>query len=289
MKIANYLKDDPKLTAVAGIVSLLIIVKFGIIVYLLLILLYYLVYLFGLEWDKNFNPKNPYRKLYKWLRGCFSLGNDVWLDRSLGSEFSALNHFCKQHKVKVTIYSEQIDAIAAQYNGNSSDSDAFKDAEEAIKRIEDMQKGNILRILPPVPASSAKPEPIKETVEDSQNHITSVNVSVNVPQPPKPPPPKKKFLTALTYYVDKCPTTAYISKDPELRIRVRHFMEQNEGKKIEIVMLGDFKKSCEYINRFRLVFIENRKKKAKAKAAKRKDKKAQIQEFLAAISDIAKT
>jgi len=217
------------------------------------------------------------------------LGNDVWLDRSLGSEFSALNHFCKQKNVKVTIFSEQIDAIAAQYNGNSSDSDAFKDAEEAINRIETMQKTKILRILPPVPASSSKPEPIKETIEDSDNHITSVNVSVNVPQPPKPPPPKKKFLNALTYYVNKCPTTAYISKDPELRIRVRHFMEQNKDKKIDIVMLGDFKKSCEYINRFRFVYIENMKKKAKAKATKRKDKKVQLQEFLNAVTDIAKT
>ncbi len=283
MKIANF-KENPKLTAFAAIVSLLIILKFGIVVYILLVLIYYIVYLIKLEWAKNFNPKHPYRKLRKWLSGCFVLGNDVWLDSELDSEFGALNRFCKKYKLKVSIFSEQIDAIAAEYNSNPDN----ENAQKAINRIETMQKGKILRILPPVPTPVNKPEPIREIVEDSENHITNVNVNVNVSQPPKPPPFKKKFLNALKYYVDKCPTLGYISKDPELRIKVRHFIEQNEGKKIDIVMLNDFKKSCEYINRFRITYIDKVKSASKARSIKRKARKEQIGEFVEALSNIAK-
>ncbi len=289
MEIKNYIKEEPKLFAFFVIISLLIIVKFGIIVYFLLLFERYIWYLFKLEWDKNFNPKNPYRKLGKWLRGCFSLGNDVWLDTSLGSEFSALNHFCKTKKGKVTIYTEQIEAIAAQYNNNPSDSDAHKAALEAINRIETFQKGKILKILPPVPAAAAKVEPIKEVVEDCDTCVTNVNLSVNVPQPPKPVPAKIKYLNALKHYAKQC-TTAYVSKDPELRIRVRQIMEQNKDIKIEIVALKDFKSACEYINRFKVEIkpIKELQNISKAKKAKINDRKVEIQEFLSALSSMAR-
>ena len=290
MEIQNYIKEEPKLFAFFVIISLLIIVKFGIIVYLLLLLERYLWYLFKLEWDKNFNPKNPYRKLGKWLRGCFSLENDVWLDTSLGSEFSALNHFCKTNGGKVTIYTEQIEAIAAQYNSNPSDSDAHKAALEAISRIETFQNGKILKILPSVPSSaSSNVESVKESVQDCENCTTNVNVSVNIPSPPKALPAKIKYLNALKYYSKQC-TTAYVSKDPELRVRIKDIMDKNKDIKIEIVALGAFKSACEYINRFKVEIkpIKNLQNISKAKKAQINDRKAEIQEFLNALSSIAK-
>ena len=280
----NLGKGDLLFLIIGFFISLMLIVKFGILAYLLIVALFFVFKLILLEWDMHFNPKNPYKKLNKWLRGCFSLDNTTWMNGSLDDEFAALEHFCKQKKLKVTLYLDQIDALAAVYNSSSDDSNEYKNAVKALSRIESFQKEKLLKTAPKMPAPAKKPEPVKQIFEGTEEMSGNVGIYYEAPLPPKIPSAKMKYFNALTKYVKNCKVTAYVSEDPELRVRVRNFMHENPDKKIEIVPLKDFKKSAAYINRFKIKFIENSKKKKKQSALKWKNRGAQLQEFMAAIN-----
>jgi len=127
---------------------------------------------------------------------------------------------------------------------------------------------------------------MKKIFEGSEDAGANIGFYYQTPHPPKIPSAKMKYFNALTKYTDKCKTTAYVSEDPELRVRVRSFMQENPDKKIEIIPIKDFKKSAAYINRFKIRFIETSKKKKKESAKKWKNRGAQLQEFMAAINAI---
>jgi len=255
------MKEEHIYLAFAAIAAMFIILKFGFIVYLLLTAFYYLSYLLILEWNKTYSTHSIYDKLYKWLRGCFFLGNDIWLNREETEIFTALEKYCKTNKLKVSILSEQIEAFSKDFNGNPLDSDVYLNAAEAISRIESMQKSGILRIFHPAP-----------------EHKYEL--------------PKLQFFEALTYYAkNRCQVTSYLSKDPELRVRVRYFMEENSDTKIDIIPYGDFLSACEYINRFKVTIdfakIKNAPKKKIAQVTKPidnvKKRNKELKEFIATI------
>jgi len=298
--MGNLSRNDILFITLGGIISLLLIVKYGIIAYLLIVALFYIFKLILLQWDMLFNPKNPYRKLDKWLSACFSLDNATWMNSSLDSEFSALEHFCKKKKKKVTLYLDQIDAIAAIYNSSKDDSDEKKGAIKGLSRVESFQKAGIIKYKSKVPVPTLKrtitgtgnlnvltgivtPEETSSDIEGSGN----IDIISEGPIDPKLPSPKAKYFNALKTYIDNCGgIVAYVSEDPELRVRVRNFMAENSGKKIEIVPISDFKKSAAYINRFKFKFIETQKKKRTESKKKWDNRRVQLKEFIAAISDI---
>jgi len=284
----NLSRNDLIFLVIGFFVSLMLIKKFGILAYLLIVALYVVFVLILFEWDVSFNPKNPYKKLDKLLRGCFSLDNATWMDSSLDDEFSALEHFCKNKKLKVTLYLDQVDALASVYNSSSDDSDEYKGAVKAFSRIESLQKLKLIKTAPKLPVPKKNPEPIKQVFEGTDEMSGNIGIYYETPLPPKIPSAKMKYFNALTKYTDNCKVTAYVSEDAELRVRVRNFMQENPDKKIEIIPIKDFKKSAAYINRFKIKLIETSKKKKKASTLKWKNRGAQLQEFMAALNAIKK-
>ena len=281
MTLTNPFKTQPTLTTIAVIVSLLIIIKYGIIVLFLLILFYLLFTRLMIDLDVLFHPKHPYHKLRKFIRGCFFLADDVWLDNELDNEFSSLTRFCKENGHKVTLFSEQIDSFARAYKDNSE--------LKVFDRIAAMQKAKILRVLSPVKAPPSKPNPFSEYFKDDEEHkITNIGIIYEAPLPPKPKNPKMEFFKAITHYSKICQDTTYVSKDPELKVRITNFMQENPEQKINIMPIGDFKKSFEYIDRFKISFIEEQKKKKKARDIKKKDRQEQIKNVVGAVTALSK-
>jgi len=286
MKIVAFRDRNPKLIILFIIISVLIIAKFGPYVYAMLIAIYIIIYYIKLVWSVYFHPKNPYNMFPRLMKGCFSLENGLWLDPELKSEFEALTKFAKAKGLKVTLYSEQLDAFGMMINNNPPDSDAHKNAKMAMERMDALQKFNNLKLLPPVPESSPNKIDCNQESEDA-NCINKTAVAVNVVHPPKPVPPIKKYFAALTYYASKC-KSSYVSRDPELRVRVKQFNNNNPDKSIEVVMFPLFKTACDYINMFRIIVIEKHKEAKRLRDIKIGDTKKGMQDTAQALKDLFK-
>lgn len=279
MTITNTFKTEPVLTTIAVIVSLLIILKFGIIVYILLVLFYILATRVYMDAEILFHPKHAYHQFIKFIRGCFALEDKIWLDNSLDSEFTALTNFCKSKKHKVRLFTEQLDTF----------SKAYKDDPElkVFKRIAAMQKAKILDILPAVKASSSKPNPFCEYIKDDDEHVHNIGIICENPLPPKPKNPKKEFIKALTHYAKICQQMTYVSKDEEIKVLITDFNGKNPDNKINIFPLNKFKESLNYLDRFKIKFVEAQKKKKKAKDIKKKDRIKQLENIKEAAASLS--
>lgn len=284
MTFTNPFKTEPLLSTIALIVSVLIIIKYGFIALFLLILFYVLFKRLMLDLEVLFHPKHPYHKLKKSLSGCFILGDDIWLDNELDNEFSSLTKFCKENKRKIILFSEQIDTFAKAYKDNKE--------LKVFDRIAGMQKAGTIKILPAVKAPASKPKPFSEFFKDDEEKATNIGIIYEAPPPPKPKNPKMEFFKAIKHYCKLCKeknlTTTYVSKDPELKVRITNFLQENKDLKITPMTIGDFKKSFEYIDRFKISFIEEQKKKKKAKELKKKDRQAQIKNVVGAVTALSK-
>ena len=285
MTFTNPFKTEPLLSTIALIVSLLIIIKYGFIVLFLLILFYLLFTRLMMDLEVLFHPKHPYHKLKKVLSGCFILGDDIWLDNELDSEFSSLTKFCKENKRKIILFSEQIDTFAKAYKDNKE--------LKVFDRIAAMQKAGTIKILPAVKAPASKPKPFSEFFKDDEEQkTTNIGIICEAPPAAKPKNPKMEFFKAITHYCKICKernlTTTYVSQDPELKVRITNFLQQNKEQKINLMPLGDLKKSFEYIDRFKISFIEKQKKRKQARKAKKKDRSEQYKNALDAVTALSK-
>ena len=226
-----------------------------------------------------FSPKHPYHKFKKFIRGCFALEDDIWLDNTLDKEFTALTNYCKENKNKVTLFSEQLESFSRAYKDDSE--------LKVFNRIAAMQKDKVLRLLPSVKAAPKK-NPCTDCFEgEVDEKTTKIGIIYEVPPAPKPPKSKMEFIKAIKHYCSICQDMTYVSKDAEIKVRLTDFMEKESGKKINILPLKDFVKSFEYINRYKISILETQKKNKKAKATKKADKKKQIDNFTEAVAAVA--
>jgi len=282
MTLTNTFKTEPALTTIAAIMSLLIIIKYGIIVYILLVVFYILATKLLIYLDILFHPKHPYHKFLKVIRGCFALEDEIWLDESLDSEFTALTNFCKSKGYKITLFSEQLDTFSKVYKDDPKN--------KVFNRIGAMQTAKVLRLLPAVKASSSKPNPFCEYINDEEDKkSTNIGIIYEAPAAPKPKNPKKEFIKALTHYAKVCQQMTYVSKDPEIKVLVTDFNEKNPDNKINIFPFGkDFKEVFDYLEIFKIKFVEAQKKKKKAKSTKKADRKKQLENIKEAAAVLSK-
>ena len=277
--IIKQIRDHSVLSLIALFVSILILIKYGIIAYILLLIFYFALMIFMENMEIVFSPKHPYHKFKKFIRGCFALEDDIWLDNTLDKEFAALTRFCKENKNKVTLFSEQLESFSRA----SKDNPDLK----VFNRIAAMQKDKVLRLLPAVKAPPKK-NPCTDCFEgEVDEKTTKIGIIYEVPPAPKPPKSKMEFIKAIKYYRTKCEDLTYVFKDAEIKVRLTDFMEKEPGKKINMFSLKDFQKSFDYIDRYRILFVENYKKKKKAKATKKADKKKTIENFTEAVAEVA--
>ena len=280
MTFTNTFKTEPVLTTIAIILALLIAVKFTIWVLILLILFYILATRLLLDLEILFHPKHPYHKFLKFTRGCFVLEDSIWLDNGLDSEFSALTKFCKDKKYHITLFTEQLDTFSKAYKEDSS--------LKVFNRIAEMQKAKVLRLLPAVKAPASKPNPFCEYIKDEKDEkATNIGIIYEAPLPPKPKNPKKEFIKALKHYSKICQMLSYVSKDSEIKVIITDHNEKTSGNKINIYPYKQFIDSLDYIDRFKIKFVEAHKKKKKAKDIKKKDRKKQIENIKEAASSLS--
>ncbi len=280
MTITNTFKTEPIATTITVIVSLLIIIKYSILVLILLTAFYLIFKRVMLDIEILFHPKHPYHKFIKFIRGCFVLENSIWLDNNLDSEFSALTNFCKAKKHKITLFSEQLEVFSKAYKDDSS--------LKVFNRIAEMQKAKVLRLLPAVKAPASKPNPFCEYITDEKDKkATNIGIIYEAPLPPKPKNPKKEFIKALTYYSKTCQMLSYVSKDSEIKVMITEHNEKSSANKINIYPYKQFIDSLDYIDRFKIKFVEAHKKKKKAKEVKRKDIKKQFENFGEAVGSLS--
>ncbi len=336
MNLSSLFNEHPRVLVFMLLVSLAIILKFGIIVYLLLILLYYIFHLIHEEVENLTGQKGVYEKLRGWLNGFFIFENSLWMDDSISPQLSAFEGYCKEKKRKIALLEEQLDAIAAIRNGSAPDSSEYAAASLGISRIENMQKSGILLIIPKAKGTPKEPEPIEKKEEpkpqeppkeekpkpaavpkeaDIEAVMEKLNrekdeilegkseeeraekkeekeekeqkaegntgkeeakkeaapiqniVNVNCPSPPAPKPPatsKGNFLAGLIALSKRTTHPVnYIALDPEIRIRIREYLAKNPDKKINFIGLDDFKNTCDYLNRFKLIWFGKFKKPKK--------------------------
>jgi len=279
MKFTNPFKEYPVLTVMMLIITALILIKFGIIVYILLLIFYFLASRLLLAAKALFHPKHPYHKFKKFIRGCFALDDEIWLNDEYAGLLSSLTEYCRQNKNKVTLFSEQIESFSR----------AFKDNPDikVFDRIADMQKAKIVRILPPAKAPASKPNPFSEYFDnDSEQRPTQIGIIYEAPLPPKPPKNRMEFFKAITFYSKKCQNMAYVSKDPEIKVRITDYNDKNTSK-IDMLPFGQFKESFDYIDMFKLPFHDAIVKSKRARNIKRTDTKKQVENILGTVSALS--
>ena len=279
--LIKQIKEHRVLSVIALLMSALIIIKFGIIVYILLIIFYYLVSILLLAGKALFHPKHPYHKFKKFIRGCFALDDEIWLDESLSGIFDSLTEYCRQNGRKIILFSEQIETFSRK----------FKDDPDikVFDRIAGMQKAKVINILPPAKAPTSKPNPFSEYFDnDPEQNPTQIGIIYEAPLPPKPPKNRKEFFKAITYYSKKCQDMSYVSKDPEIKVRVTDYSEKNPENRINILLFKDFKSSFDYIDMFKPPFHDAITKAKRAKNIKRTDRKKQMENVVNTVTAISK-
>ena len=277
--ILKQIKDHQVLATIAMLVSVLIFIKYGIIEYILLILFYFIATILMANMEVMFHPKHPYHKFKKFIRGCFALEDDIWLDNSLDKEFTALTNYCKENKRTIRLFSEQIENFSRAIKENPE--------LKVFDRIAAMQTAKILDIFQAVKAAPKK-NPCTDCFEgEIDEKTTKIGIIYEVPPAPKTPKSKMEFIKAIKHYCTKCEDMTYVSKDAEIKVRLTDFMQKEPGKKINFLPLKDFVKSFEYIDKYKISFIETHKKNKKAKATKKADKKKQMDNFTEAVAAVA--
>ena len=262
-------KESQTYLVIGIVVTFFIILKFGVVTYILVTLFYYLFYLLKLEVSSREHKTTDVDKMWSWFSRPFLFENASWMDPNLKDELQATADFCKKKGMKITILEEQIDAIAAIKNSSATDSDEFTNSSLALDRMENFQKEGILRIIPKVKAPAPKPNVLQEACQELNDDChTNLNLYVTPPPAPaKPASPKAQFLNGLIHlsklvtskYPDK--SISYVTLDQELRIRIREIMQRDPSVKIDFISLQDYMDVCEYLNRFRIVWFGGEKKK----------------------------
>lgn len=259
-----------------SIIAAVIIKHFGISVLLLLIVFFLLLYYTILLASDLFNPLSPKKKLDKMLAKKTVLDNNIWMDKSYDLLFDNIKYLCKRGSYKVVLFKIQIEEIANIKNrAPNEDSDEYKAAALAIKRIEDFQKMKIVTI-----DQSNYPAPKKVTHNLNDDEIEAAKIEelemkLFMLKKPKLPGDAKEGMrkSNLANYLSKVLTDkeeyTLISANQEVRIRLRAFLFEHSDKKLDIVEPKKVVEYAQYVDRRRLKFIEKIQKDKKYKNTKK--------------------
>jgi len=273
MNIHELLTKNPILSVITILVVAAIILKFGPLFALLLALFIFILYNIIQLYKRLFSKKNPYNKLRKMLAGKMLFDNNIWMEKEFDLMFDNIKYMCKKYSYKVVLFKIQIEEIANIRNkAKDESSEEYKMAELAIKRIEDFQKTKILLLedkkeKEPEATQEQEVEEEETTPKEQKEIVVKIEQPQTAPKKPALPTDPKEAIhksllidSLVTRLTDKAIYT-YVSLNPELRVRLRAFLQEHSDKKAEIVEVKVIKKHTDYIDSLRIKFLENLKKK----------------------------
>ena len=287
----NDLLTKYSLFLVIGIfIAISLILKFGILFFLLLMLFYFLLYHAFRIYSELFREKNPKHKLRKMLAGKVVFDNNIWMGEQYDTLFDNIKYLCKQGKYSVILFKIQIEEIANIRNkAKDEESEEYKMAERAIKRIEDFQKSKILVIEDKLEKEKPKEEQSEESEESEERKVTlpqelTLKIKQDTPKPKNPPLPtdpkeaihKSYLIESLISRLSSKKEYTYVSLNPELRVRLRAYLIEHSEIKIDIVEVKAVEKQAIYVDKRRMKKLEkflNHKAVKKTKELSKESKK----------------
>ena len=247
--------------------SIALIFKFGFLFFLLLMLFYFLLFYAFRIYSELFREKNPKHKLHKMLAGKVVFDNNIWMDTQYDTLFDNIKYLCKQGKYQVILFKIQIEEIANIRNKSKDvESEEYKMAELAIKRIEDFQKSKILVIED----KEEKEKPKEEQNESSEGtKVTlpqelTLKIKQDIPKPKNPPLPsdpkeaihKSYLIDSLISRLSSKKEYTYVSLNPELRVRLRAYLLEHNNVAVDIVEVKAVEKHASYVDKRRMKRLE---------------------------------
>ncbi len=256
------------LLVIGVFISISIIVKFGILFFLLLVLFYFLLYHAYRIYSELFNEKNPKYKLRKMLAGKVVFDNNIWMGEEYKSLFENIKYLCKEGKYKVVLFKIQLEEIANIRNkAKDEDSLEYQMAELAIQRIEDFQKSKLLTLEDKLEKSQEKKEEKPKEKSEQELSITkeiTLNIKQESPKPKNPPLPtdpkeaihKSYLIESLITRLSSKKEYTFVSLNPELRVRLRAYLMENSNLQVDIVEVKAVEKQAKYVDKQRMKRLE---------------------------------
>ena len=256
---------------IGAFIAIPIILKFGILFFLLLMLFYFLLFQAYRIYSELYNAKNPKYKLRKMLAGKVVFDNNIWMGEEYNKIFDNIKFLCKREKYKVVLFKIQIEEIANIRNkSKDEESQEYKMAALAIKRIEDFQKSKILVIEDKLEKKEEPKEEKNEAEQEGEEKKIStpqeliVKITQEAPKPKKPSLPtdpkeaihKSLLIDSLTSRLSSKKEYTFVSLNPELRVRLRAYLSEHSDVKIDIVEVKAVEKQAAYVEKRRFKALE---------------------------------
>lgn len=286
----NLLTKNSTTLVLLLLASALLVIYFGIPMGLYIALFFTFFVLLSIQivkiYRELFGLNKEKIKLIDMVSKNMLFDNNIWMHSEYDSLFDNLKYACKQAGAKVILFKIQLEEIANIRNkAKDEESDEYKMAELAIKRIEDFQKSNILR-LEDKDTNAASSEMTKEhsNIEELYNNNNVVVIEKGSAAPAKPSLPgdpkegvhKSLLINSLITKLNSEASYTFVSLNPELRVRLRAYLNEHEDKKAEIVEVGSLVKLAENVEKWRSGILEkiqtnNTYKKTKTTLKKSKE------------------
>ena len=275
--------------------------KYGFPLYLVFLIIIPFVVFFVKKLDIYMNLDKHKKEVFKVIKNPLILDNSVWLNSQTEENkkiFEMVKWLCTKHNTSFLLLRMQLDEIAniRHKAAKNEDSETFKNATEALKLIEELQKTKIKKdadkkFLTIRGVSLKKIVEIEGEDEDVE-YIQKVEVDNPLAQDGEIT--KEAYegvyksrladgIKNILKNIDSKDLTAInlISTNEEIRIRARIYSEILENKKIEVIDVKKAQKSWEYVSKntpkkFLAEYDKKKKDKAKEKEKKKKALKDKI-------------
>ena len=270
--------------------------KYGFPIYLVFLVIIPFVILFIKKLDIYFNLEKHKKDSFKVIRYPLILDNSVWLNSESEDNkkiFDMVKGLCKKYNTSFLLLRMQLDEIANIRHKAAKDEDSttFKNATQALKLIEELQKTKIKdgadKKFLTIRGVSLKKIIEIEGVDDDAEYIQKVEIDNPLAQDAEITKDayegvyKSKLADGIKNILSSMDskdltTINLISNNEEIRIRARVYSDILDNKKIEVIDAKKALKSWEYVskNTPKKFLADYYKKKGEKEKAKKKKKKA---------------
>ena len=275
--------------------------KYGFPIYLVFLIIIPFVVLFLKKLDIYMNLDKHKKETFKVIRYPLILDNSVWLNSDSEENkkiFNMVKWLCTKHNTSFLLLRMQLDEIANIRHKAAKDEDSatFKNATNALKLIEELQKTKIKdkadKKFLTIRGVSLKKIIEIEGGDDDAEYIQKVEVDNPLAQEGEITKDayegiyKSRLADGIKNILKSIDskdltTINLISNNEEIRIRARIYSDILDNKKIEVIDVKKAYKSWEYVSKntpkkFLAEYDKKKKDKAKAKEKKKKALKDKI-------------
>ncbi len=271
--------------------------KYGFPIYLVFLVIIPFVLLWLKKLDIYINLDKHKKTEFSLVKNPLIVDNNTWLecDDKHKDTFDMITKVCKKYKTSFVLLRMQLDEIINIRHKAAKDEDApkFKKATAAIELIEKLQakekvltiRGVSLKYIEKIEGSQEESEYIEKSDDDSSEEKDNcLALEGDIAKDQFEGWYKSKLAEGIKNILESCQSDKLkainlISNNPEIRIKVRAYVNLIDAKSVEILDVEKIKKSHEYVskNTPKKLFADyDKKRKDRQKAIE--DKKKKIKE-----------